>query len=67
MTWDELAKMIADMPESERKKIVLYREPWDKEAETFAVDVHEATEDIVAESEELGKPITIKKGEYFLQ
>jgi len=68
MTWDELSKIIADMDESEKKKVVKYREPWDKEAETFAVDVHEATEDITpGEDSEFGAEATIKKGEYFLQ
>lgn len=68
MTWDELAKRIADMDKSEKEKIVLYREPWQDQAETFPVDIHEAEEDIVAEkSDEIDEPITIKKGEYFLQ
>lgn len=63
MTWDDLAKRILKLPESEREKTAYYREPYDKYAEMFPVDLYEATEDLT-DSEGVVKVV---KGERFLQ
>lgn len=63
MTWDELAKRILEMIESERAQTVQYREPWDHAAEIFPVDIMEAQEDL---SDPEGV-VRIRKGEVFLQ
>ncbi len=63
MTWDELAKRILEMTDSERAQTVQYFEPWDDAAEIFAVDVMVAQENL---SDPEGV-IQIQKGENFLQ
>ena len=45
-TWNDLAKSILEMPDSEKSKPVFFREPWDKDAEMFIVDVYTAKEDL---------------------
>jgi hypothetical protein len=63
MTWDDLAKRILEMPESERGKTVYYREPWDDNPEIFPLDAFEAIEDL----SDLEGDVKIEKGETFLQ
>lgn len=63
MTWDDLLRRILEMSESERAQTVQYREPWDDDAEIFAVNLDEALEDLVDSEGE----VKIKKGESFLE
>lgn len=63
MTWNDLADAIAKMPEDELDKTVIYREPYDSEAEHYMVDVVSATESLVGTDDDL----EIVKGELFLQ
>jgi len=62
MNWNDLANSIRDMPEDQKSKTVFFREPWDKEAEMFVVDVYAARE-------ELGSPegvVEVHKDEFYL-
>lgn len=63
MTWDDLAKRILEMSESERTQTVQYRESWENDPEIYAVDLHEAKEDLATPEGAVG----IRKGEVFLQ
>ena len=65
MTWDDLAKRILQMPESERTQTVQYREPWEEEdhPDIFAMDIHIALKDLT----DVDGVVRIRKGEVFLQ
>ncbi len=63
MTWEDLAKRILEMTESERTQTVQYREPWDESPEIFAVDLHNALEDL----RDPEGVVRIKKDEVFFQ
>lgn len=61
-TWNDLVTRILEMPDSEKSKPVFFREPWDKDAEMFVVDVYTAKEDL-ANPEGV---VEVRQGEFFL-
>ncbi len=62
-TWNELAARIMKMPEAERKKEAIVREPYDDAPEMYPVAVFKATEDLLNSEGD----VVVKKGEYLLQ
>ena len=62
MTWNDLAKCILEMPDSEKSKPVFYREPWDKDVEMITLSVQVASEDLTDPEGE----VRVRKGEFFL-
>ena len=63
MTWNELAALIKEMPETDRGCEVIYMEPYDTDPEVYPVDLHKSSTAIY-DAEDV---LRVAKDEFFLQ
>ena len=66
MTWQELADRIAAMTPEERAQAVRFVEPYDKDRVGYAVQLVQATEDILV-GERNGDELCVPTGDWILR